>query len=155
MTTMSESARDAVVLLAEDNAAEQNLARRAFSKSGVHCDMRIVSDGEEALDYLFRRGRYEDPATSPRPDLILLDLNMPKLDGREVLRQVKSHPKLGVIPLVVLTTSRSEQDMTASYKLGCNSYITKPVDIHDFVDVVARTGSYWLKLVTLHLHNGD
>ena len=155
MTTKSESAGDPVVLLAEDNAAEQNLERRALSKGGIRCDMRVVSDGEEAIDYLFHRGRYEDPATSPRPDLILLDLNMPKLDGGEVLRQVKSLPTLGVIPLVVLTTSRSQQDMVASYKLGCNSYITRPVDIHDFVDVVAQAGSYWLKLVTLHPRNGD
>lgn len=141
--------RSAVVLLAEDNPAEQQLARRALERGVIPIDLRVVSDGEEALDYLHQTGEYTDPQTSPRPALILLDLNMPKLDGRQVLEDIKADPQLRNIPVVVLTTSQHEQDVFRSYQLGCNSFITKPVEVHDFVEAVRELGSYWLRLVVL------
>ncbi len=141
--------RTAIVLLAEDNPAEQRLAQRALARGKISCDLRIVSDGEEAMDYLLRRKRYADPKISPRPDLMLLDLNMPKLDGRQVLQQMKSDPLLAIIPVVVLTTSQQEQDVLHSYQLGCNSFIAKPVDVHVFIDTMISLGLYWFHLVIM------
>ena len=152
MTVLGDQARLATILLAEDNPAEQNLTRRALSKGVMQCDLRIVSDGEEAMAYLLRQGKYEDPEVSPRPDLILLDLNMPRLDGRQVLERTKSDPGINTIPVVVLTTSTHEQDVVRSYELGCNSFINKPVDVHAFLDALKQLGSYWLKLVVLPSH---
>ena len=149
MAALSEQARLATVLLAEDNPAEQNLARRALSKGVMQCDLRTVSDGEEAMAYLLRQGKYEAPETSPRPDLVLLDLNMPRLDGRQVLERMKSDPGIHTIPVIVLTTSTHEQDVMRSYELGCNSFINKPLDVHAFLDALDQLGSYWLKLVVL------
>jgi CheY-like chemotaxis protein len=149
MTLLNDQARLATILLAEDNPAEQHLARRALSKGVMRCDLRTVSDGEEAMDYLLRRDQYEDPIAAPRPDLVLLDLNMPKLDGRQVLEQMKSDPAINTIPVVVLTTSTHEQDVVRSYELGCNSFINKPVDVHAFLEALEQLGSYWLKLVVL------
>ena len=152
MTVLGDQARLATILLAEDNPAEQNLTRRALSKGLMQCDLRIVSDGEEAMAYLLRQGKYEDPKASPRPDLFLLDLNMPRLDGRQVLERTKSDPGINTIPVVVLTTSTHEQDVVRSYELGCNSFINKPVDVHAFLDALKQLGSYWLKLVVLPSH---
>ncbi len=149
MAEIIENMRMATILLAEDNPAEQNLARRALEKGVIQCDLRVVSDGEEAMDYLLRRGPYSDPEQSPRPHLILLDLNMPKLDGRQVLERVKSDPALRKIPVVVLTTSRHDEDVARSYELGCNSFIGKPVDVHEFLDALRQLGGYWLRLVVL------
>jgi CheY-like chemotaxis protein len=149
MATQANGAKTAVVLLAEDSPAEQRLAQRALDEAQLQCDLRIVSDGKEVMDYLLRRGAYTDAQHAPRPDLILLDLNMPKLDGREVLQQAKSNPQLETIPIVVLTTSTQEQDILQSYHLGCNSYIKKPVDVHKFIDVMRHLGLYWMQLVQL------
>ena len=149
MATQANGAKTAVVLLAEDSPAEQRLAQRALDETQLQCDLRIVSDGKEVMDYLLRQGAYTNAQQAPRPDLILLDLNMPKLDGRQVLQQVKSNPQLETIPIVVLTTSTQEQDILQSYHLGCNSYINKPVDVHKFIDVMRHLGLYWMHLVQL------
>ncbi len=141
--------RTATILLAEDNPADQVMARRALEGHSARCDLRIVSDGEEAMDYLLGRGKYRALPDRPVPDLILLDLNMPKLDGRQVLRQVKADPTLNTIPVVVLTTSSYEVDVSSSYELGCNSFIQKPVDLPHAAAALHQLRSYWLELVVL------
>ncbi len=152
MVSPARYLKTAIVLLAEDNPAEQRLAQRALARGKISCDLRVVSDGEEAMDYLLRRKQYADPELAPRPDLMLLDLNMPKLDGRQVLQQMKANPQLAVIPVVVLTTSQQEQDIFQSYQLGCNSFIKKPVDVHAFIDTMISLGLYWFHLVILPPH---
>ena len=148
------SERMASVLLVEDNPAEQNLARRSLEKGCVKCDLTIVSDGEKALDFLFCRGEWKDRG-DVLPDLILLDLNLPKIDGKEVLRQIKADPKLRVIPVVVLTTSKKEEDVIRTYELGCNSFLQKPVEVDDFIKILREIGSYWFKVVVLPpVHKG-
>lgn len=139
----------AVILLADDDPGDQELTRRALQEDVVRADLRVVCDGAEALDYLLRRGQYEAPEQSPRPDLILLDLNMPKVSGRQVLERLKEYPELDHIPVVVLTTSSQEEDILRSYDLGCNSYITKPVNLNRFINVVRELGHYWFELVAL------
>ena len=141
--------KPAVILLAEDDRGHQELTRRALAEGKIHNDLRIVEDGEEALDYLFRRGKYKDPATSPRPDLLLLDLNMPRVDGREVLQRLRADSKLCRMAVVVLTTSRQEEDILRSYELGCNSFITKPVDMDQFIRVIQALEEYWFQIVVL------
>ena len=141
--------KPAIILLAEDDLGDQELTKRALEEGKVENELYIVKDGEEALDYLFRRGRYTDPETSPRPDLFLLDLNMPKLDGRQVLEQIRSIHELRNIRVVVLTTSRLEEDITRSYDLGVHSYITKPVDLDQFFNVVRTLEEYWFQIVVL------
>jgi CheY-like chemotaxis protein len=120
-----------------------------LQKDVLRADLKIVENGEEFLDYLFRRGQFEDPAASPRPDLILLDLNMPKMNGREALAELKQHQELARIPVIVLTTSQQEVDILQSYDLGCSSYIQKPVDVEQFIEIVGRLGNYWFEVVTL------
>ncbi len=146
------SGRAAVILLAEDDRGDQELTRRALEEGKVRNELHIVEDGEEALDYLFRRGKYEDPATSPHPDLFLLDLNMPKMDGRQVLAEIKQHPELRRLTVVVLTTSSQEEDVLRSYNVGANSYITKPVDMTQFIQVVQTIEEYWFQVVVLPTH---
>ncbi len=154
MAEIVENLRMATVLLVEDNPAERNLARRALQKGVMQCDLRVVSDGEEAMDYLWRRGPYAAAEQSPRPHLILLDLNMPKLDGRQVLEKIKSDPALQSIPVVVMTTSRHDEDIARNYQLGCNSFISKPVEVHEFLDALRQLGCYWLRLVVLPAEGG-
>ena len=125
------------------------MTRRALKESKIRNNLYIVENGEEALDYLLRRGRYKDPANSPRPDLLLLDLNMPRIDGKQVLEQMRADPDLRRIAVVVLTTSRQEEDIIRSYDLGCNSFITKPVDMGQFTKVVQTLEQYWFVLVVL------
>ena len=141
--------RPAIILLAEDDLGDQELTKRALEEGKVENELYIVKDGEEALDYLFRRGRYTDPETSPQPDLFLLDLNMPKLDGRQVLKQIRSIQELRNIRVVVLTTSHQEEDITRSYDLGVHSYITKPVDLDQFFNVIRTLEEYWFQIVVL------
>lgn len=141
--------RPAIILLAEDDLGDQELTERALKEGKIENELYIVKDGEEALDYLFRRGRYTDPETSPRPDLFLLDLNMPKLDGRQVLEQICSIHELRNIRVVVLTTSHQEEDITRSYDLGVHSYITKPVDLDQFFNVIRTLEEYWFQIVVL------
>ncbi len=138
-----------VILLAEDDPGDQELTRRALQDDVLRTDLRIANNGEEALEYLQRQGRYAEPGAAPRPDLILLDLNMPKRNGREVLKEIKADEELCRIPIVVLTTSEQEADIVQSYDLGCSSYIQKPVDIDQFIAVVRRLGNYWFEIVTL------
>ena len=147
------ASRNAVILLVEDDPEDQELTRRALRTSKLHNELYVVNDGEEALDYLYRREAYEDPKTSPRPDLILLDLNMPKLDGRAVLERIKSDDKLKSIAVVVLTTSSQEEDILRSYDLGVNSYISKPVRMDGFIKAIQDLERYWLNLVVLSPNN--
>jgi CheY-like chemotaxis protein len=137
------------ILMADDDADDRDFTRSAMQESRLANDLRCVEDGEELLDYLYRRGRYADPKDSPRPGLILLDLNMPRLDGREALREIKADPKLRNIPIVVLTTSKTEEDILRSYNLGANCFITKPVTFEGLVDVVKVLDKHWFQLVEL------
>jgi len=141
--------RAAVILLAEDDRGDQELTRRALEEGKIRNDLRVVEDGEEALAYLYRRGKYKDPAKSPRPDLLLLDLNLPRVDGRQVLEKVRSDSKLRPMAVVVLTTSRQEEDILRSYELGCNSFITKPADMDQFIRVIHALEQYWFHTVAL------
>ena len=137
------------ILLVEDNLQDVEITRRAFARSRVKNGLVVVRDGEEALDYLYRRRKFQDPSTSPRPGLILLDLNLPKVDGFEVLRQVKTDPDLKAIPVVVLTVSDREQDVHRSYALGANTYIQKPLGFAKFLETVQAVQSYWIVIATL------
>ncbi len=145
----SARSRTAIILLVEDDPEDQKLTRRALRTSKLRNDLFIVGDGEQALDFLHHRAEFEAPAASPRPDLILLDLNMPKIDGRAVLEHIKSEPDLRSIPVVVLTTSSQEEDILRSYELGVNSYITKPVSMDGFVKAIVDLEHYWFDLVVL------
>jgi len=139
----------AVILLAEDDPGDQELTRRALEQSRIRNELYIVEDGEEALDYLLRRGKYEDPISSPKPDLMLLDLNMPKMDGKQLLEQMRADPNLRRIPVVALTTSKQENDIIRTYDLGANSYIVKPVDMDQFVNAIKVLKDYWFQIVVL------
>ncbi|MCK5330912.1 MAG: response regulator, partial [Candidatus Marinimicrobia bacterium] len=134
------------ILMVEDNATDAELVLRAFKKHNLANHVHWVKDGEEALDFIFSRGEYCDRKENQRPKLVLLDLKLPKVDGLEVLRQMKADDNTKVIPVVVLTSSEEEQDMVDSYRLGVNSYITKPVDFDKFVESVSELGLYWLLL---------
>jgi CheY-like chemotaxis protein len=137
------------ILMADDDPDDRQLTRKAFEESHLANDLRFVENGEELLDYLHRRGKYADPATSPRPGLILLDLNMPRMDGREALKEIKSDPKLRTIRVVVMTTSKAEEDILKTYNLSAASYIAKPVTFEGLLDVVRTLGKYWLEIVEL------
>ena len=137
------------ILLADDDPDDRLLTHEALQENNVPNDFRCVEDGEELADYLFRRGKYEDPAESPRPGLILLDLNMPRKDGREALKEIKSDPELRQIPIVVLTTSKADDDICKTYDLGVNSYITKPASFESLVSVMKALVKYWFHTVEL------
>jgi CheY-like chemotaxis protein len=141
--------KSAVILLVEDDPGDQELTLRAFEESKLNNELHIVEDGEEAIDYLLRKGKYQDSSTSPKPDLILLDLNLPKMDGRQVLERIRQEPELRRMAVVVLTTSHQEQDIIRSYDLGCNSFITKPVDMVQFISVIESLEQYWFQVVLL------
>ena len=132
------------ILLVEDDDDHAEVVRRAWESNRVVNGLHRVADGEAALDYLFRRGPYADPVLSPRPNLILLDLRLPKIDGLEVLRRVKESVDLRSIPAVILTTSQAELDMASAYELHANSYLVKPVDFSKFVEMMNVLGYYWL-----------
>jgi len=134
------------ILLVEDNPRDVELTMRAFNKHKLANKVQVVRDGAEALDYLFATGAYKHRNAEDHPKVVLLDLKLPKVDGLEVLRQVKSDERTKTIPVVVLTSSREEKDVLESYKLGVNSYITKPVDFDKFLDAVGELGMYWLLL---------
>lgn len=144
-----EAARPITILLADDDPDDRLLTKQALEENRLANDLRFVENGEELLDYLYRLGKYRSPASAPRPGLILLDLNMPKKDGREALEEIKSHPDLRQIPIVVLTTSKTEEDIYRSYNLGVNSYITKPVTFQGLVEVMKTLGKYWFEIVEL------
>ncbi|MBO9641154.1 response regulator [Siphonobacter aquaeclarae] len=138
-----------VLLVADDDEDDREMTREALEENFVLNEIRFVADGVELTDYLLRRGRYADPASSPRPGLILLDLNMPRKDGREALREIKTNPDLRSIPIIVLTTSQAEEDIVKSYDLGVNCFITKPVTFRDFIEVTKSLGQYWFEIVQL------
>jgi CheY-like chemotaxis protein len=134
------------VLLVEDDAGDTLMIREAFEDNKVQNTLACVHDGVEAMEYLRREGEYAD---APRPDLVLLDLNLPRKDGREVLAEIKSDGELGTIPVVVLTTSQAEEDVLRSYKLHANAYVTKPVDFDRFIEVVRQIDDFFVTVVKL------
>lgn len=136
-------ARPIRILLVEDNDAHTKLILRAFEEDRLANTVDCVRDGEQALDYLHRRGSYSDPAQSPRPDMVLLDLKLPKIDGIEVLRQIKEDPSLREIPVVVLTSSTDQRDVQSAYRHHANSYIAKPIDFDKFRKLVDELGYCW------------
>ena len=137
------------VLLVEDDLEDIEIAERAFKKGRIANPFYTVRDGEEAMEFLRQEGRYSDPVDAPRPGLILLDLNLPRLDGREVLRLIKTDPDLHRIPVVVLTTSGEEADVLGCYDDGANSYVTKPVEFEKFLQAVVTIGEYWLCIAVI------
>ena len=144
MTNPAGAAID--VLLVEDDPGDELMTREAFEFNKVGNTLHVVRDGEQALDFLYRRGDYPDAV---RPDLILLDLNLPKYDGRQVLEKIKSDPDLADIPVVILTTSGAEEDIVRSYKLHANAYVTKPVDLDQFIAAVRQIDDFWVQVVRL------
>ncbi|CAM5498448.1 Response regulator transcription factor OS=Streptomyces tendae OX=1932 GN=F3L20_21985 PE=4 SV=1 [Streptomyces tendae] len=144
MTTYDTTPID--VLLVEDDPGDELMTREAFEDNKIGNTLHVVRDGEEALDFLYRRGRHSE---APRPDLILLDLNLPKYDGRQVLEQIKSDQDLSDIPVVVLTTSSAEEDILRSYRLHANAYVTKPVDLDQFIAAVRQIDDFFVQVVRL------
>ena len=146
MSYPNNESRTIVILLVEDNPGDARLTQEAMRDTKMTNLMHVVEDGVEAMEFLRRRGRYGD---APRPDLILLDLNLPKKDGRAVLAEIKTDSDLKRIPVVVLTTSRAEEDVMAAYDLHANAYVTKPVDLAQFMKIVALIDEFWVNVVTL------
>ncbi|BCZ20589.1 response regulator [Mycobacterium senriense] len=144
MTTTEGRAID--ILLVEDDPGDELITREAFEHNKLKNRLHVAHDGEEGLNYLYRRGEFAD---APRPDLILLDLNLPKYDGRQLLEKVKSDPDLARIPVVVLTTSSAEEDILKSYKLHANAYVTKPVDLDQFMKAVRQIDEFFVQVVRL------
>lgn len=137
------------ILIVEDSPTDYEATVRALKKSGLANPIYRCEDGDEALDYLYRRGKYDDRDLAPRPGIILLDLNMPGTDGRDVLDDIKANDKLRAIPVVVLTTSSDDRDIQKCYDAGANSYVKKPVDIDGFFESIQRLNDYWFKIVVL------
>jgi CheY-like chemotaxis protein len=146
---MGNSKRKLVILVADDDEDDQLFTKEAFEESKLSVEIKFVNDGLELLDYLKQKNKYANPADCPSPSLILLDLNMPKMDGREALKEIKSDASLKTIPVVALTTSKAEQDVLRTYELGINSFITKPVAIGEFIEIAQTLGHYWLDIVQL------
>ncbi|MFC6438871.1 response regulator [Bowmanella sp. JS7-9] len=137
------------ILMADDDEDDRLLTQDALKESRVLNELRCVNDGVELLDYLRRQGKFAEPGNAPRPGLILLDLNMPRMDGREALQEIKQDVQLRSIPVVILTTSKQEEDMIRGYDLGAASYITKPVTFEGLVELMATLGRYWVEFVEL------
>jgi CheY-like chemotaxis protein len=146
---MSTQTKPIVIVMADDDADDRLLAQDALAECRLANDLHCVENGEELMEYLQRRGKYAPPAQAPRPGLILLDLNMPKKDGREALREIKSDPELRKIPVVVLTTSKADTDIGNIYELGANSFVAKPVTFDSLVNVMKVIKSYWFEIVQL------
>jgi two-component system response regulator len=134
------------ILLVEDNPDDVDLTQRAFQRAGLTQPMDVVEDGVEALDYLFAREAHAHRAQEPLPALVLLDLKLPRLDGHEVLRQIRANARTRFLPVVILTSSDEEKDLLESYSQGCNSYVRKPVSYNEFVEAARQLGVYWLVL---------
>lgn len=143
---MINSAKTIPILMADDDPDDKMLAQEAFSENKIANKLIFVDDGEQLMDYLYQRGNFEN---APKPGLILLDLNMPRKDGREALKEIKSDPALRRIPIIILTTSKAEEDILKSYDLGVSSFITKPVTFEDLVKVTRHIGNYWFGIVEL------
>jgi CheY-like chemotaxis protein len=143
---MTQKAKPITILMADDDPDDRLLTKDALEESHLRNTFETVEDGEELMEYLYRRGKYSD---KPRPGLILLDLNMPRKDGREALREIKSDPELRRIPVVVMTTSKAEEDIVRSYDLGVNSFVVKPITFDGLVDTLQTIGKYWFEIVEL------
>jgi CheY-like chemotaxis protein len=143
---MTPAGRVIEILLVEDDPGDELITREAFEHNKLKNNLHVAHDGEEGLDFLYQRGAHED---APRPDLVLLDLNLPKYDGRQLLQQVKSDPDLSRIPVVVLTTSAAEEDIMRSYELHANAYVTKPVDLDQFMSAVRQIDEFFVQVVRL------
>jgi len=143
---MTSAGRAIEILLVEDDPGDELITREAFEHNKLKNNLHVAHDGEEGLDFLYQRGPYEG---APRPDLILLDLNLPKYDGRQLLEKVKSDPDLSRIPIVVLTTSSAESDILRSYELHANAYVTKPVDLDQFINAVRQIDEFFIQVVRL------
>lgn len=146
---MNQIEKSIILLYADDDAEDQLLVKEAAEESRLANEVHFVDDGEELMDYLYRRGKYEDLADQPYPGLILLDLNMPRKDGREALKEIKADPVLRRIPVVVLTTSKAEEDIYRTYDLGVSGFIVKPVTFESLIDIIQTLGKYWFKIVEL------
>ena len=146
---MNTQGKTVTILMADDDADDRLLAKDALAECNLNGELHFVENGEELLDYLQRRGKYLDLTSSPRPSLILLDLNMPRKDGREALREIKSNPEFRKIPVIVLTTSKADTDIAQIYDLGANSFISKPVTFDSLVKVMRILGNYWCEIVEL------
>ncbi len=146
MSSDFESWQPIQILLVEDNPGDVELTRQALERAKVANRLHVVSDGADAVDFIFRRGRFSDV---PQPDIILLDLNLPKKDGRQVLSEIKADANLAKIPVVVLTTSQAEEDIHRAYQLHANCYITKPVDFKQFLRIITTIEEFWLSVVKL------
>jgi CheY-like chemotaxis protein len=141
--------RQLTVLLVEDNPRDVRLTQRAFQQAGLPHDLRVVRDGDEALAYLHREGAYKETETAPRPDVILLDLNLPRMGGHELLREVKQDSRFKQVPIIVLTTSERPDDVRLAYDAGANAYLLKPVEFSRFTEVIGQLGKFWLEIVEL------
>jgi CheY-like chemotaxis protein len=146
---MKQEGKMITILLADDDPDDRKLTHDAFMENRLANDFHAVEDGEELLDYLHRRGKFTSLRGEPLPGLILLDLNMPRKDGREALKEIKADPELRRIPIVVLTTSKAEEDIVRTYDLGVNSYVTKPVTFKSLVELIKVLGNYWFEVVEL------
>ncbi|ORV93827.1 two-component system response regulator [Mycobacterium interjectum] len=146
MSSATSAGRAIEILLVEDDPGDELITREAFEHNKLKNNLHVAHDGEEGLDFLYRRGQFEG---APRPDLILLDLNLPKYDGRQLLEKVKSDPDLARIPVVVLTTSSAEEDILRSYELHANAYVTKPVDLDQFMSAVRQIDEFFVQVVRL------
>ncbi|MEJ8756966.1 response regulator [Pontibacter sp. H259] len=146
---MSPNRRSIIILIADDDAEDRMLVKEALEESRLNNNIQFVENGEELLEYLHNKGRFSDTEKYPTPGLILLDLNMPKKDGREALKEIKADDKLRMIPVVVLTTSKAEEDILRTYDLGVSSFITKPVTFGSLVDVMKTLSKYWFEIVEL------
>jgi CheY-like chemotaxis protein len=146
---MGSNMEPVVILVAEDDDDDIMLIKRGFKEARLLNTIYCVKDGEELMDYLNRSGQYRDQNKSPRPGLILLDLNMPNKDGRKALEEIKSDDRLKSIPVIILTTSKAEEDILRSYDIGANAFVMKPVGLEDFMSAVKLIGEYWLQLVEL------
>ena len=152
---MSHRTSPVTILVADDDADDRQLIAEAFEEAKIRNDLRFVEDGVELLEYLQHRGKFADPESAPRPGLILLDLNMPRMDGREALAVIKEDRNLRSIRVIIMTTSRAEQDIVQSYDLMASSFITKPVRFESLVEVVKTIGKYWLEVVELPPNEAD
>jgi CheY-like chemotaxis protein len=146
LSSATSAGRAIEILLVEDDPGDELITREAFEHNKLKNNLHVAHDGEEGLDFLYRRGQFEG---APRPDLILLDLNLPKYDGRQLLEKVKSDPDLARIPVVVLTTSSAEEDILRSYELHANAYVTKPVDLDQFMSAVRQIDEFFVQVVRL------